>query len=114
MGDVEESLRVWMTKICLSFAWRLDHITVQPEYIEWILSVPPATSPSRCIRTIGEYTSKQIFEEFPNFRRENLSKDFWAPGFLVIGGSSPLPQELINAHIRMTRQQQGILPPRGD
>ncbi len=114
MGDVAEDLRLWMQQICLSFSWRLDHIMIQREYLEWILSVPPATSPSGCIRTIREQTSRQIFADFPHYKRENLSKDFWAPGFLVLGGSSPLPLELINQHILMTRQQQGIQPRSGE
>lgn len=114
MGDVADDLRGWMQQICLSFAWRLDAITIQPEYLEWILSVPPATSPSRCIRTIREQTSRLIFADFPHYQRVNLSNDFWAPGFLVLGGASPLPVELINQHILMTRQQQGILPRSGE
>ncbi len=114
MGDVEQSLRAWMPDVCVSFGWRLNHITVQREYFEWILSVPAATSPSNCIRTIGGYTSKRILEDFPIFRRENISKDFWAPGFLILAGASPIPLDMINAHIRMTRQQQGILPRRAE
>lgn len=110
IGDIAESLRGWMQQICISFAWRLEDISVRPEYMQWVLYVPAATPPSRCIRTIRDQTTRQIFEDFPHIRRENLSKDFWAPGYLVLVGPTPHPPEMINEYIRLTRQQQGIQP----
>ncbi len=110
IGDIAESLHQWIRQICISFAWRLEDISVRPEYLQWVLYVPAATPPSRCIRTVREQTSRQIFEDFPHIRRENLSKDFWAPGYLVVVGPTPHPPEMINEFIRLTRQQQGIQP----
>jgi putative transposase len=107
-GDIAECLRQWMKEICISFAWRLDFITVHPDYFQWILNVPPATPPSGCIRTIRQQTSLKIFEDFPHFKCENLSKDFWAPGYFVLVGNRPHPLDMINDYIQLTRQQQGI------
>ncbi len=110
IGDIAGSLREWMHQICISFSWRLEDLRIRPEYMQWVLFVPPATTPSRCIRTIREQTSRQIFEDFPHIRRENLSTDFWAPGYLVLVGPVPHPPEMINEFIRLTRQQQGTQP----
>src|SRR5512142_3323014 len=110
IGDIAESLRDWMHRICISFTWRLEDIWVRPEYMQWVLYVPAATPPSRCIRTVREHTSRLIFEDFPHIRRENLSKDLWAPGYLVLIGPTPLPPEMIYEFISLTRQQQGIQP----
>ena len=110
IGDIAESLRDWMHQICVSFAWRLEDIAIRPEYMQWVLYVPAATPPSRCIRTVREHTSRLIFEDFPHIRRENMSKDFWAPGYLVLVGPTPHPPEMIEEFIRLTRQQQGIQP----
>lgn len=114
IGDVAECLHIWMQQICVSFAWRLDNLTIRPDYIQWILSVPPATPPSRCIRTVREHTSRQIFDDFPQFKNENLSKDFWAPGYFVLLGNQPHPLEMINEYIALTRQNQGISPRRSE
>ena len=107
IGDIAESLHEWMKTICLSFAWRLENLYIRPEYMQWVLYVPAATPPSHCIRTVHEHTSRQIFEDFPLIRQQNLSKDFWAPGYLVIMGPAPHPREMIEQYIRLTRQQQG-------
>jgi REP element-mobilizing transposase RayT len=113
IGDVAESLHLWMQQICVSFGWRLDNLTIRPEYMQWIISVPPATPPSRCIHAVRDHTSLRIFEDFPDFKHENISKDFWAPGYFVLLGNQPLPAEMINEYIFITRQQQGIQPHRG-
>ncbi len=110
IGDIAEDLHEWMRQICISFDWRLDSILVRPEYMQWVIYVPPTTPPSRCIRTVREQTSKFIFEDFPHIRRENISHDFWAPGYLVTVGPTLLPSEKINEFISLTRQQQGIQP----
>lgn len=109
-GDVVETLRTNMHQICLSFGWRLDFIMVRPEYLQWVISAPATTPPSRSIRTIRELTSKKIFEDFPHYKEDNLGEDFWAPGYLVLVGPTPHPPEIIIEFIRLTRQQQGFLP----
>lgn len=114
IGDVAESLHLWMQQISVSFGWRLDLLTIRPEYMQWIISVPPATPPSRCIHAVRDHTSQRIFEDFPQFKHENISKDFWAPGYFVLLGNQPHPPEMINEYIFLTRQQQGIQPRRGD
>lgn len=110
IGDIAESLREWMQQTCISYAWRLDTINIRPEYMQWVLYVPPATPPSKCIRTVRQQTSVRIFEDFPHIRKENISDDFWAPGYLVLVGPTPHPSEMISEYIRLTRQQQGIQP----
>lgn len=110
IGDIAEDLHEWMRRICISFEWRLDNLLVRPEYMQWVLYVPAATPPSRCIRTIRDETSRLIFDDFPQIKRENMSHDFWAPGYLVLVGPALHPQEMIEEYIRLTRQQQGIQP----
>ncbi len=110
IGDIAESLHEWMHQVCVSFAWRLEDLRIRPEFMQWVLYVPAATPPSKCIRTIREHTSRKIMADFPHIRRENLSKDFWAPGYLVTMGPAPHSPEMINQFILLTRQQQGIQP----
>lgn len=112
MGDLGDRLPVWMKQICISFGWRLEYLSIRPDYFHWILQVPPATSTAYFMRIIRQQTSLQIFEEFPRIKKENMSNDFWAQGYLIYFGSHPHPTEMIRQFIRQTRQQQGS-PPNG-
>jgi REP element-mobilizing transposase RayT len=111
-GDLTDRLADWMQQICVAFGWRLEHIAVRPEYLQWIASVPPAISPSHLMRIMRQQSSDRIFIEFPRYHKENPSGDFWAPGYLIVGGGQPQPQKLIKDFIRQTRQRQGIIHPR--
>lgn len=111
-GKVPEFLHTTLRQICKFFGWRLDFVQIRPEYLQWVVSAPAATPPSRCIRTIREQTSKGILDKFRQFRGKNPVQDFWAPGYLVLVGPGPHSPEIISEFIRLTRQQQGLPPPR--
>ncbi len=113
IGDLADGLYEWMRQICISFGWRLDFLTVQPDYLQWIIRVPPATSPARIISVVRHQTSGEIFENFPRIKKENRSTDFWAHGYLVIVSTSPHPPKMVKDFIRLTRQQQGLFVERG-
>jgi len=108
-GDVVVNLHEWMQMICISYGWQLDYVDVQPEHMQWILNVPAAISPAHFIRVTRVHTSDKIFSNFPRYKKQNLGRDFWAPGHLVIVGRQPHSPEMIKEFIRLTRQQQGFL-----
>lgn len=108
-GDLLDRMGEWVPHICVAYGWRLEYISVRPEYLQWIVNVPPATSPGNVMRILRQHTSERIFVEFPRFKKENPSGDFWAPGYLIMGGSQPPPAQLIKDYIAQTRQRQGII-----
>jgi REP element-mobilizing transposase RayT len=111
-GDLADRLSEWMPNICIAFGWRLEFLAVRPEYLQWVLNVTPNTSPGYLMRIMRQQTSEKIFSEFPRLKRDNPSGDFWAPGYLIMGGLQPHPPQLVKDYIRQTRQRQGISQPR--
>ncbi len=110
-GDVADKLSEWVPIICVAFGWRLEHLAVRPEYLQWVVNVPPATSPGYVMRVIRQQLSDKIFASFPRLKRDNPSGDFWAPGYLIMGGVQPHPPQLVKDYIRQIRQRQGIEKP---
>ncbi len=106
-GDLADKLSEWLPNICIAFGWRLEFLAVRPEYLQWVANVQPNTSPGYLMRIMRQQTSEKIFGEFPRMRKENPSGDFWAPGYLIMGGTQPHPQQLVRDYIRQTRQRQG-------
>ncbi len=107
-GDLADRLSEWMPNICIAFGWRLEFVAVRPEYLQWVTNVTPNTSPGHLMRIMRQQTSEKIFDEFPRLRRENPSGDFWAPGYLIMGGLQPHPPQLVKDYIKQTRARQGI------
>jgi REP element-mobilizing transposase RayT len=106
-GDLADHIGDWIPNICIAFGWRLEYISVRPEYLQWVVNVQPNTSPGYLMRIMRQQTSEKIFSEFPRMKKENPSGDFWAPGYLIMGGTQPHPQQLVRDYIRQTRQRQG-------
>ncbi len=107
-GDLADRLSEWMPDICIAFGWRLEFLAVRPEYLQWVVNVPPNTSPGYLMRIMRQQTSGKIFTGFPRIRSENPSGDFWAPGYLIMGGLQPHPPQLVKDYIKQTRIRQGI------
>jgi REP element-mobilizing transposase RayT len=107
-GDLADRISEWMPNICIAFGWRLEFLAVRPEYLQWVVNVTPNTSPGYLMRIMRQQTSERIFHEFPRLKRDNPSGDFWAPGYLIMGGLQPHPQQLVKDYIKQTRQRQGI------
>lgn len=109
-GDLADRLAEWMPQMCVAYGWRLEYISVRPDYLQWLINGPPVASPSYIMRIIRSQISEKIFEEFPRFKKENPSGDFWAPGHLIMGGTQPAPAQLIKDFIQQTRRRQGVAP----
>ncbi len=111
-GDISDRVSEWLPQICIAFGWRLEYLAVRPEYVQWVVNVPPATSPGYLMRIMRQQTSEKIFTEFTRMKKENPSGDFWAPGYLIMGGTQPHPPQLVKDYIKQTRTRQGYSQPR--
>ncbi len=112
-GDLADRIAEWLPTICVAFGWRLEYLAVRPEYLQWVVNVQPNTSPGTLMRVVRQQTSEKIFSEIPRLSQENPSGDFWAPGYLIMGGTQPHPPQLVRDYIKQARERQGILRPRG-
>jgi CheY-like chemotaxis protein/REP element-mobilizing transposase RayT len=107
-GDLSENLSGWMRRLSLAFGWRLEYLAVRPGWLQWIACVAPETSPIHVVQLVRQRTSQLIFADFPRYSVENPSEDFWAPGYLLVTSTKPLPGEMVQQFIRQTRLRQGI------
>jgi REP element-mobilizing transposase RayT/DNA-binding response OmpR family regulator len=108
-GAVATRLSDWINNMSVAFGWRLEHLSIRPEYMQWMVNVPPNTSPGYLMRTIRQHTSRRMFVEFPRLEEDNPSGDFWAHGYLIMSGNQPPPPQLVKDFIRNTRKRQGII-----
>ena len=111
-GKVGGFLKSTLQDIAKTFGWRVDFIEVEAEYMQWVISAPAATPPSRCIHLIRQQTTKGVQGKFREFRSKDKKTggtlDIWGPGYLVRVGTSPHPPDIIQEFIRMTRLKQGL------
>ena len=108
-ADLAERLPQWLQQICTAYKWRIEFITVNPDYFQWGLRVIPSTQTGQFMKEIRSRTSELALSNFEDLRHEGAN-DFWAPGYLVVLGTRPHPKEMIEQYIRLSRRQQGLSP----
>ncbi len=104
-GDLKTLLQRWMRDIAVAYGWRIELMRIFPEFMQWIISIPPATSPNEMMRVFRVETSRRILEAFPHLQAD-LADDFWAPGYLLMGGDSFHPPVAVERYINQIRSSQ--------
>lgn len=108
VGDVTDLLYSWMKDICISFGWQLKFIDVNPRYLHWIMTVSITSVPTQFMKIVRLRTSKMIFDEFPRFKKRNMSNEFWAPWYFVGVGDVSYSKDTIRSFINQIRSEQGL------
>jgi REP element-mobilizing transposase RayT/CheY-like chemotaxis protein len=107
-GSLADLLATWVAQLCVAFGWRLEGISIRPEYVQWTVQVAPSVSPGNLVKIIRQRTSMHIFNSFAHLREQNPSGDFWAAGYLIVSGAQPPSPQLLRDFIGQTRKRQGI------
>jgi len=82
-GRIKDNLQNWIPAICDQYCWQLDWLSIRPTQMMWKLRDFPEALIHEMFRIIRERTSERLFHVFPELRGENLSGDFWSPGYFV-------------------------------
>ncbi len=106
--DLAKKMEEWLPMICVAFNWRLEQLSVRPEYLQWMVSAHSATAPGYLMQITARTTSARIFHEFPRLLDENPSGEFWAPGWVITSRNRPLSPDNVRDFIEKTRRRQGL------
>jgi REP element-mobilizing transposase RayT len=83
LGELAHRLRRWVPKICQAFGWRLDTLSVRPDYLKWTFNDFPEAATKDMLQIMRRQTSDRIFRDFPSLQVENQTGDYWSPSYLV-------------------------------
>ena len=100
-------LTEWVGQLCMAYGWRLEHLSIHPDYMQWVVNVVPTVVPDYLMDTLRKQTSEKVFTTFPQLGRDNPSGDFWAPGYLILTRLEQLSEQMIQDFIHQVRQYQG-------
>jgi REP element-mobilizing transposase RayT len=106
VGDLAIFINRCVVQVGKAFGWQLEHLAVRPNYLHWVIAIPPGISPGYMVRIMRDHASHRIFSQFPNLARENRTGDFWASGYLIVNGKYPLSDELVEDFIKKIRVRQ--------
>ncbi|MBI3360007.1 MAG: IS200/IS605 family transposase [Chloroflexi bacterium] len=108
IGDITVRLNEWIRNIALAYDWRVERLEVRADCIVLVAMCPPATAPERVVNILKRSTSERVFAEFPRPAADHPARDFWAPGYLLLGAGQTLTPQQVGDYIAYTRREQGL------
>jgi len=109
-GDLSTRLTAWMRHLGLVYAYRIDYMTIRPDYVHWVCHARSDMSIDTLIGIVRIQTSERIFNEYPRLAEENPAGEFWMPGYLALCSQKPVANDLIDTYIEQMRRWQGADP----
>ena len=103
-GDIADFLREVLPELFLANGWRMEAMEIGPSSLQWSVRIPPTIAPTEHINMIRTQSSRKILGNFARLNRDELLKDFWAPGFLLGAGQSLFNAEDIIEFIQLNRK----------
>jgi len=103
-GDIADFLKEVLPELFLANGWRMEAMEIGPASLQWSVRVPPTIAPTELINVIRTQSSRKILGNFARLNRDELLKDFWAPGFLLGAGQSLFSAEDIIEFIQLNRK----------
>ncbi|KPL79188.1 hypothetical protein ADN00_04910 [Ornatilinea apprima] len=89
-GQLAEKMHEWFEEVCDAHQWELRSISVQPSYVLMTILAQPTMTSAFVINTLRTHTTRRLFNNHPNVKKELRSDDFWAPSHLVYNGEHPI------------------------
>lgn len=101
-----ERLAISLPWIHAKNGWQLIGISIRPQYLQWSMALPAATSPTSAIQEIMRLTSEQLIETFPDLQNDVPNEGIWSNDYLVVSGTQSTTYSMIKAFIDRTRLSQ--------
>lgn len=95
-GDLPDQLAEWLQEICLLNNWKLEFVSINPQYLQWVVSVSPAVATGQIMQQVRTQTTQRI--------TTSLGVDFWAPGYLTLQGAHLHAGPLIEHYMQLMRK----------
>ena len=76
-----------LKNICLEISKRYEvefiEIGTDKDHVHFLVQSVPMYSPTKIVRMIKSITARELFQKFPNLKKELWGGEFWTKGFFM-------------------------------
>ncbi|MHA1558748.1 MAG: IS200/IS605 family transposase [Alphaproteobacteria bacterium] len=76
VGGVQNCCITSLNRACKNHDMKMIEREVMPDHIHWFIKIKPTMSVSRCLQLLKGYSSKKLFEFFPELRKKIYNRIF--------------------------------------
>ena len=83
-GDVEDTLKLILQRICDDYNYRIKALEVMPDHIHIFVDVPQTVAPCDVVRTLKSISAIELFKSFPQLKQfYTRCGVLWSRGYFV-------------------------------
>lgn len=92
-------------RLCAENGWEVGSLNVQPDHVHLFVSAPPAIAPSLIANTLKGITARQVFKQFPEFKKQEFwGGHLWSRSFYV-GSVGDMSEDTVRKYIELGQGQ---------
>jgi|GEM_PF-2447036 len=99
-GDVAEFIEATLRRIAEEYEWEIDELSVQTNHVHVFMQVTPRYAPAQVVQIMKSITAREVFEQFPQLRKQLWAGKFWGAGYFVRSVGDAVTAEVIRNYIR--------------
>jgi DNA-binding response OmpR family regulator/REP element-mobilizing transposase RayT len=100
VGDLKESLKVWIPQICQTNEWQLEEMIVRPDHVQCAIDFSDKNLEVTVPQTLRQKLSEMIFKLFPAYQAQG---EFWVENILFTTEKQQLSNAALRNYIRQVQ-----------
>ena len=97
--EVSEYLKVIFSKIAEEYEFEIDTMEVMEDHVHIFVEVPPRYSPARVVQIMKSISAREVFSQFPDFRKQLWAGELWNDGYFVRSVGDKVTADIIRKYI---------------
>ena len=105
-GDLREFIEVCFREIAVSNDFEIEAMEIAEDHVHIFLGFPPRYSISSVVQRLKGKSAKEIFQRFPEIKRELWGGEFWEDGYFVRTVGDKVTKDVIKKYIEYHQKQE--------
>ena len=103
--DIRDKAREIFGEVAENYGFEIQEMRVVPDHVHIFLSFPPRYSIARVVGMLKSICASEIFETFPEVKKELWGGEFWEDGYFARTVGDKITADLIKRYIKYHRDE---------
>ena len=97
--EFSDFLKAIFEMIAEEYEFRIDVMEVMEDHVHIFVEVPPRYSPARVVQIMKSISAREVFSQFPDFRKRLWAGELWNDGYFVRSVGDKVTADIIRKYI---------------
>jgi len=105
-GEVRETAKELFKEILEARDCEVEEMEMAEDHVHIFVSIPPRYSIGEMVRVLKSISAKEIFQRYPEVKKELWGGEFWEDGYFVRTVGDKVTSEIIKKYIKYHRHTE--------